>query len=196
MCALRRARKLGPAGIGPLLGIGFGPSNLALAVAIDEHNRGKKGDERLNSTFFEKQSAFGWHRGRLIEGTTMRVSYLKDLVAMRNPASDFSFLSYLRDKGRLVDFINHKTFFPTRVENHDYMSWAANRLDELVHYDSEVVEVVPVRDGARVEHFDVVVRWEGELTTYRPATSWSRSASKPASRRASASATGCGTTSN
>ena len=150
-----------------ILGIGFGPSNLALAVAIDEHNREAAPSERLTSTFFEKQSSFGWHRGMLIEGTTMQVSFLKDLVTMRNPASDFTFLSYLRDQDRLADFINHKTMFPTRIEYHDYLSWAARRLDDLVHYDSEVVEVRPVREDAQVDHFDVVVRRSGQLVTYR-----------------------------
>ncbi|MEV5542099.1 lysine N(6)-hydroxylase/L-ornithine N(5)-oxygenase family protein [Saccharopolyspora shandongensis] len=145
-----------------VLGIGFGPSNLALAIAIEEHNRTAPGTDRLDGVFFERQAAFGWHGGMLIEGTTMQVSFLKDLVTMRNPASDFSFLSYLHDKQRLVDFINHKTMFPTRVEYHDYLEWAATRLDDVVRYDSEVVEVRP---GG--EHFEVAVRHGGRTTVHR-----------------------------
>src|SRR5687767_13997808 len=102
-----------------LVGIGFGPSNLALAIALREHNA-RTGNE-IDAVFLEKQAAFGWHRGMLLEGTTMQVSFLKDLVTMRNPASDFSFLSYLQDKGRMLDFINHKTMFPSRLEFHDYL---------------------------------------------------------------------------
>nr|WP_238356691.1 SidA/IucD/PvdA family monooxygenase [Kribbella italica] len=60
----------------------------------------------------ERQRGFGWHRGMLIEDATMQVSFLKDLVTLRNPASEFTFLTYLHSKGRLVDFINHKTLFP------------------------------------------------------------------------------------
>ncbi|MBQ3659658.1 MAG: PDZ domain-containing protein, partial [Bacteroidales bacterium] len=37
----------------------------------------------------------------------MQVSYLKDLATLRNPRSGFSFVSYLHDRGRLVDFINY-----------------------------------------------------------------------------------------
>ncbi|CAM5537198.1 CocE/NonD family hydrolase [Streptomyces violaceorubidus] len=40
---------------------------------------------------------------------------VKDLVTLRNPASEYSFLCYLQSKGRLIDFINHKSLFPLRV---------------------------------------------------------------------------------
>ncbi|GAA2070537.1 lysine N(6)-hydroxylase/L-ornithine N(5)-oxygenase family protein [Actinomadura alba] len=142
-----------------LVGIGFGPSNLALAIALREHNA--EADETIDAVFFEKQPAFGWHRGMLIEGTTMQVSFLKDLVTMRNPASGFGFLSYLQAKGRLVDFINHKTMFPSRVEFHDYLEWAASRFIDQVRYDSEVVSASPVTVDGTIEYLDVVVRRGG-----------------------------------
>lgn len=126
-----------------LVGIGFGPNNLALAIALRE--RAEIGDEPVDAVFLEKQLAFGWHRGMLLDDTTMQVSFLKDLVTMRNPASGFSFLSYLREKGRLVDFIHHKTMFPSRLEFHDYLDWAAARFTDQVWYGTEVVAVEPVR---------------------------------------------------
>jgi L-ornithine N5-oxygenase len=61
----------------------------------------------------------------LLDDATMQVSFLKDLVTLRNPTSEFSFLCYLHSKGRLIDFINHKNLFPLRVEFHDYFAWAA-----------------------------------------------------------------------
>ncbi|MGH8931561.1 MAG: lysine N(6)-hydroxylase/L-ornithine N(5)-oxygenase family protein [Egibacteraceae bacterium] len=142
-----------------LLGIGFGPSNLALAIALDEHNR--TGADILRSCFFEKQPRFGWHRGMLIDDATMQVSFLKDLVTLRDPASDFSFLSYLHRKGRLLDFINHKILYPSRVEFHDYLEWAAGRVTDLVEYGSEVLDVHPVINGEAVTCFDVMVRRGG-----------------------------------
>ncbi|MEU7000174.1 lysine N(6)-hydroxylase/L-ornithine N(5)-oxygenase family protein [Nonomuraea sp. NPDC046570] len=151
-----------------LVGIGFGPSNLALAIALREHNA-RTGD-RIDAVFLEKQPAFGWHRGMLLEDTTMQVSFLKDLVTMRNPTSEFSFLSYLQDKGRMVDFINHKTMFPSRMEFHDYLEWAAAPLADQVEYGSEVVAVTPVSVDGTVEFLDVVVRQSDgadELTTRR-----------------------------
>ncbi|MFF8593345.1 lysine N(6)-hydroxylase/L-ornithine N(5)-oxygenase family protein [Streptomyces sp. NPDC015220] len=117
-----------------ILGIGFGPSNLALAIAVREHNDRVPDTDRLTSFFLEKQIRFGWHRDMLIDGATMQVSFLKDLATMRNPGSRYGFLPYLQAKGRLVDFINHQSFFPTRAEFHDYLEWAAADFADQVAY--------------------------------------------------------------
>jgi L-ornithine N5-oxygenase len=132
-----------------IVGVGFGPSNLALAIALTEHNERVAAGPAVTALFLERQPRFGWHRGMLIDDATMQVSFLKDLVTIRNPASDFSFLCYLHSQGRLIDFINHKSLFPLRVEFHDYLEWAAARVDDLVSYGHEVVAVEPVvRNGA------------------------------------------------
>ncbi|NUR65959.1 MAG: SidA/IucD/PvdA family monooxygenase, partial [Streptomyces sp.] len=112
-----------------LIGVGFGPSNVALAIALSEHNARVDRQEGISAHFFEQQPSFGWHRGMLIDDATMQVSFLKDLVTLRNPASEYSFLCYLKSKGRLIDFINHKNLFPLRVEFHDYFEWAAAQVD-------------------------------------------------------------------
>ncbi|MFJ3670277.1 lysine N(6)-hydroxylase/L-ornithine N(5)-oxygenase family protein [Streptomyces sp. NPDC090106] len=142
-----------------ILGIGFGPSNLALAIAVEEHNAGLPADRRLNALFLERQPRFGWHRGMLIDDATMQVSFLKDLVTLRNPTSDYSFLCFLRERGRLIDFLNQKTLFPLRMEFHEYFEWAASRVSHLVAYDNEVIAVAPVRDDdGQVTCFDVTTR--------------------------------------
>ncbi|GII28081.1 lysine N(6)-hydroxylase/L-ornithine N(5)-oxygenase family protein [Planotetraspora mira] len=149
----------GPDTIYDVLGVGFGPSNLALAIAVEEHNAGLPAGERIRAGFLEKQPRFGWHRGMLIDDATMQVSFLKDLVTMRDPTSDYSFLSYLREQDRLVDFLNQKTLFPLRVEFHDYFEWAAARVGHLVGYSSEVVAVEPVTtEDGEIRWFDVVSR--------------------------------------
>ncbi|TYK43425.1 lysine N(6)-hydroxylase/L-ornithine N(5)-oxygenase family protein [Actinomadura decatromicini] len=144
-----------------VVGIGFGPSNLALAVALDEARGGGDGGG-ADAVFFEKQPAFGWHRGMLIDGATMQVHFLKDLVTMRNPASPYSFLAYLHARGRLVDFVNHKTMFPTRLEFHDYLEWTAAAFEDRVRYRSEVVALRPHDDDL----LEVVVRRDDELETH------------------------------
>lgn len=138
-----------------VLGIGFGPSHLALAIALHEHDASAQG---LRVGFLERQQRFGWHRGMLIDDATMQVSFLKDLVTMRDPTSDFSFLCYLRERGRLVDFLNQKTLFPLRIEFHDYFEWAAARVGHLVSYGAEVVSVRPVTEDGEVRWFDVTSR--------------------------------------
>ncbi|MFE5871454.1 lysine N(6)-hydroxylase/L-ornithine N(5)-oxygenase family protein [Streptomyces roseifaciens] len=147
-------------GCGPiedLVGIGFGPANLALAIAIDEHNRRNPGSA-IRAGFLERQQRFGWHQGMLIEGATMQVSFLKDLVTMRDPGSRFSFLHYLQERGRLADFINQKTFFPTRVEFHDYFEWCAGEFASAVDYGRAAVALQPVRNDGVTAYVDVVSR--------------------------------------
>jgi len=150
-----------------VVGVGFGPSNLALAIALTEHNAGEPVGGKVTAHFLERQPRFGWHRGMLIENATMQVSFLKDLVTMRNPNSEFSFLTYLKAKGRLVDFINHKTLFPLRIEFHEYFEWAAAQVDDLVSYGSDVVAVRPVLVDDVVAYFDVDVRGDGETSVFR-----------------------------
>jgi L-ornithine N5-monooxygenase len=141
-----------------VVGIGFGPSNMALAVALQELNETGLDNGALSAAFFERQPRFGWHRGMLIDGATMQISFLKDLTTLRNPTSEYGFLAYLHSKGRLVDFINHKILFPTRIEFHDYLEWIAAKFEHVVTYDAEVVGMRPVFDGDIVSHVDVVVR--------------------------------------
>ncbi|MFF3846913.1 lysine N(6)-hydroxylase/L-ornithine N(5)-oxygenase family protein [Streptomyces sp. NPDC002328] len=150
-----------------LIGIGFGPSNVAMAIALGEHNRRADRQETVTAHFFEQQPRFGWHRGMLIDDATMQVSFLKDLVTLRNPTSEFSFLCYLQSKGRLIDFINHKNLFPLRVEFHEYFEWAAAKVEHMVSYGHEVVGVAPaVREGV-VDHLEVTVRSGEGLAVHR-----------------------------
>ncbi|GGQ10629.1 lysine N(6)-hydroxylase/L-ornithine N(5)-oxygenase family protein [Streptomyces mutabilis] len=150
-----------------LIGIGFGPSNVAMAIALTEHNARADGQGTITARFFEQQPRFGWHRGMLINDATMQVSFLKDLVTLRNPASEFSFLCYLQSRGRLIDFINHKNLFPLRVEFHDYLEWAAAKVDDLVSYGHEVVGVAPVERDGTVRHLEVTVRSGEGLEVHR-----------------------------
>ncbi|MER5556893.1 SidA/IucD/PvdA family monooxygenase [Streptomyces sp. NPDC002793] len=132
------ARGTGPADPYDLIGVGFGPSNLALAIAAEEIDPGR------SCLFLERNTGVRWHPGMLLEGARMQISYLKDLVSLRNLSSPYTFLSYLKAKGRLEKFINVGVNRPTRLEYQDYLSWVADHFRQVVRYESEVVEVVPV----------------------------------------------------
>lgn len=150
-----------------VVGIGFGPANLALAIAIEEFNASHGPCERINALFFEKQGQFGWHPGMLLDGATMQIAFPKDLVTFRNPTSTYSFFSYLFDQGRLVDFVNHQTFFPTRHEFHDYLNWAAGRVSADVRYGTGVEQVRGIRgDDGVIDRFEVQTA-DGEVVIAR-----------------------------
>lgn len=144
--------------VSDVAGIGFGPANLAVAIALVELQQDHALQANPTMTFLEKQPRFGWHRGMLIQDATMQVSFLKDLALMRNPCSRYTFICYLHSKGRLADFINTKSMYPLRVEYNDYLEWAANHFEPLVSYNYEVVEILPVVEDGVVEYLDVTGR--------------------------------------
>lgn len=135
-----------------LIGIGFGPSNLALAVRLAE----EAGVSDLAHCFIERQPQFGWHRGMLLDDCRMQISFLKDLVTMRDPKSRFTFINYLFERGRLADFVNLKNFYPTRVEFHDYLSWVAASFDERVNYGQTVIGIEAVKGGGKAQDIEAL----------------------------------------
>lgn len=128
-----------------LIGIGFGPSNVALAIALEEKRHASR---PLDALFIEKQPAFAWHPHMLLEQSHMQISFLKDLATLRNPTSRFTFINYLHEKGRLPDFINLKSFYPSRREFNDYLGWAAEQFEDHCIYGEDVFEVLPERQHA------------------------------------------------
>lgn len=142
-----------------VVGIGFGPSNLSLAIALEEH-WANASERPPTAVFFERQPSFGWHRNMLLPSTTMQVTFLKDLATFRNPRSRFSFVAYLHEAGRLARFANNQTFFPTRREFHQYLEWAAAGFTDRVLYDA-TVEEIRLPDGTgpeEAEHLRLRVR--------------------------------------
>ena len=107
-----------------VIGIGFGPANLALALCLEEQPPSIDG-RTMQSLFLERKASYEWHPDMLLEGAEIQVPFLKDLVTLRNPQSHFTFLNYLRLHGRLLDFVNLRRWFPTRLEFNHYYRWVA-----------------------------------------------------------------------
>jgi lysine N6-hydroxylase len=119
--------------------VGIGPFNLGLACLAEPLD--------LDGVFLEAQPEFDWHPGMMLDDATLQVPFLADLVTMADPTSPYSFLSFLKDTGRLYSFYIRESFYPLRREYNDYCRWAAERLTSL-------------RFGQRVE------RIEHDGTTY------------------------------
>ena len=131
-----------------VIGVGFGPSNLALAIALDECARRSR--LKCAPLFVEKLPHFTWHGGMLLPGSDMQISFLKDLVSLRDPTSPFTFVNYLHKRGRLLDFINCRTFYPSRIEFNDYLRWVAGQFKSQAAYGETIVAVEPVTAGQSV----------------------------------------------
>jgi L-ornithine N5-oxygenase len=127
-----------------ILGVGLGPTNLALATAIEEQ---KINNNQLNNClFFDKKTEFNWHPGMLLPGSKLQVPFIRDLATLRNPQSPFTFLNYLKVKQRLDHFINLRTFYPSRAEFYDYLNWACQQLNHLIRFNCEVKAISSIRN--------------------------------------------------
>ena len=138
-----------------LIGIGFGPSNLALAIALEERGQVQG---PLDVLFLDKQADYRWHGNTLVTQSELQISFLKDLVTLRNPTSPYSFVNYLKAHGRLVDFINLGTFYPCRMEFNDYLRWVASHFEAQSRYGEEVLAIEPVLHQQQVEALRVISR--------------------------------------
>ncbi|KAG4442385.1 hypothetical protein IFR05_002163 [Cadophora sp. M221] len=151
-----------------LLCVGFGPASLAIAIALHDADLA----QAPKALFIEKQHHFAWHAGMQLPGAKMQISFLKDLATPRDPRSQFTFLNYLFDQGRLNQFINLGTFLPSRLEYEDYLRWCAAHFerDGKVSYGMAVesVNIAEKNSHGQVTSWDVTARSEsGSLVTRR-----------------------------
>jgi L-ornithine N5-monooxygenase len=119
-----------------LVCIGFGPAQIATAIANREARKPSK------VLFLERKPCFSWHSSHLTR-TRMENSFVYDLATMRNPRSAFSYTNYLLVRDRLVEFANSDKLEPLRMEFDDYLNWCAEHFKDDVRYSSEVVGVAP-----------------------------------------------------
>ncbi|MYQ68163.1 SidA/IucD/PvdA family monooxygenase [Streptomyces sp. SID4950] len=106
------------------MGIGLGPFNLGLACLTEPI-------AELDGLFLESKPDFEWHAGMFLEGAHLQTPFMSDLVTLADPTSPYSFLNYLKERGRLYSFYIRENFYPLRVEYDDYCRWAANRLTSV-----------------------------------------------------------------
>ena len=118
------APQVGPdAPVHDLVGVGIGPFNLGLAALADPLD--------LDAVFLDRTDGFRWHPGMMLEGSTIQVPFLADLVTMADPTSRFSFLAWLKATGRLYAFYIRESFYPLRAEYDAYCRWVAEQLPTL-----------------------------------------------------------------
>jgi L-ornithine N5-monooxygenase len=137
-----------------LLAIGAGPSNLALAVGLEEL------DPALASKtlVIDRDQEVSWQRGMMMPEVQSNVTFLKDLATMRDPRSKFTFVNYLHSTGRLHLFANLTTFTPYRHEVAGYLKWASENLSFVdLQLGVECVDVRPIWTAG------TLTGWETEL---------------------------------
>ncbi|MEM7584698.1 MAG: SidA/IucD/PvdA family monooxygenase [Acidobacteriota bacterium] len=137
---IHHSRRVAGGEVYDIIGVGFGAANLALAVAMAE----APPESKMTRLFLETKPRFVWHPGMLLPQSRLQVTVLKDLITVENPCSRFTFLNFLKDRGRLYDFLNLRTLYPTRIEFNDYLTWVAEQFADDVRYGQEVLEIQPI----------------------------------------------------
>lgn len=127
------ARPEAPTKTYDFVGIGLGPFNLGLACLTEPI-------AELDGVFLDSKPDFEWHAGMFLDGAHLQTPFMSDLVTLADPTSPYSFLTYLKEKGRLYSFYIRENFYPLRVEYDDYCRWAANKLTN-VRFGTTVTEV-------------------------------------------------------
>jgi len=117
-----------------VLGVGIGPFNLGLAALLDGV------EAEFDAVFLERDAEFHWHEGMLLDGATLEVPFLADLVTLADPTNPYSYLNYLRETGRIYEFYFYETFQTPRKEYDDYLRWVTDRLDSC-RFSREVTAV-------------------------------------------------------
>ncbi|MCK9792642.1 SidA/IucD/PvdA family monooxygenase [Isoptericola sp. 4D.3] len=140
-----------------VLGVGIGPFNLGLAALADP-----LGD--VDAVFLDRRDGFSWHPGMMLEGATIQVPFLADLVTMADPTSPYSFLAFLKATGRLYPFYIRESFYPLRAEYDQYCRWVAERLTTL-RWGREVTAVA--RDEGSGDLVVTARLADGSDETYR-----------------------------
>lgn len=143
-----------------VVGVGLGPFNLGLAALLDEASAD------VDTLFLEQKPEFNWHEGMLIEGTTLEVPFLADLVTLSDPTNKYSFLNYLREHDRLYEFYTYRKFEIPRQEYNRYCRWVAGSIDACT-FSRRVVSIEPVDGGYAVAAEDPST---GETFSYRAET--------------------------
>lgn len=135
-----------------VLGVGFGPANLSIAIALEETLT----SQDFSYCFLEQKPHFEWHGGMLLDGTRMQISCMKDLVTLRNPTSPYSFVNYLHSHNRLSSFINLGSLHPSRVEFNDYLTWVANQFESVAAYGQRVIDIEPIEVEGSIKKVRVI----------------------------------------
>lgn len=118
-----------------LIGIGFGPNNIALAVHMRERSL------PLDFRFLESRPDTRWHPQMMLDSTDIQHAVLRDFITPVEPRSYFSFSNYLKLHDRMLDHLNAPRPFPLRSELADYVCWAARHFDRHVQYNTRVISV-------------------------------------------------------
>jgi len=124
-----------------VIGVGFGPANIALAIALEELW------PEPELLFLESHPGPSWQSGMLLDRADIQHHPSRDLVTPRNPRSRYTFINYLHEEGRLFEFLNLGIPYALRKDYARYIVWVAEQFADQVAYGAAARRI-------EVEHGD------------------------------------------
>lgn len=115
-----------------VIGIGFGPANIALAIAMEEAQFNGR------CLFLERNTKTEWQPQMLLSGSDIQNNPCRDLVTPRNPRSRYTFTNFLYEHNRLFEHLNLGLEFPLRREFAEYVQWVASFFAHQIAYGCSV----------------------------------------------------------
>lgn len=117
-----------------VIGVGFGPSNIAVAISMQE--RGYEG----NTVFLEKAPSARWQDEMLLDGSDIQNNPIRDLITPVNPQSRYGFINYLFSTNQLLQYLNVGMHYPLRKLYAKYVEWVGNQFSN-VRYGEAVTDI-------------------------------------------------------
>ncbi|AZQ65413.1 alcaligin biosynthesis protein [Flammeovirga pectinis] len=140
-----------------IIGVGIGPFNLGLACLTAPI-------EELDCLFLDQRDKFNWHPGLLLEDTTLQVPFMSDLVTLADPTSPYSFLNYIKQKGKIYSFYIKEDFLLLRNEYNQYCQWVIAQLDNLIF--SKTVDMICYNEDEDLFYISCITGNDQEHETF------------------------------
>lgn len=119
--------------------IGFGTKGLALSTVLADCDPSQK------VLIVERDGRFNEDLGFASTDDTAGSAFMRDLITLRNPRSEYTFVNFLHKTNLLVAFTNASQLSTSRRLTARYMSWVAEKIQQLgwVSFNKEAVRITP-----------------------------------------------------
>jgi L-ornithine N5-oxygenase len=139
--------------------IGFGTKGLALSTVLADYDPSHK------ILVVEREGQFNGDLGFASTESPAGSSFLRDLITLRNPRSEYTFINFLHETNLLIAFTNASQLITSRQLTARYMTWVAEKIQRLgwVAFNREAVNIKPMKvspDG-QVSKWTVDLRANG-----------------------------------
>lgn len=139
--------------------IGFGTKGLALSTVLADHDPSQK------VLVVEHDGSFNGDLGFASTESSAGSTFLRDLITLRNPRSEYTFINFLHETNLLIAFTNASQLITSRQLTARYMTWVAEKIQRLgwVAFNKEAVNIKPTKIAAdgQVSKWSVDLRANG-----------------------------------